>query len=114
MEEFYRLNPKRIERYQPFLMARLKADKDDDSERGWINGSYVARAIGAAMSKRNKYPNEPIKFYEPETNDEGEPLTDADRFNAFAAAFNAANAGRFKTQPSDRNTDINTDNTESL
>ena len=108
-DEFYRLNPKKMERYQPFLMARYKLQKDEDSERGWVNGAYVARAIGASFSRCGKYPNSPIAFYE--TNTVDDEFTDVERFKAFAAVFNKANEARFAKKSNEP--DTKSDNTES-
>jgi len=91
MDVFYRLNPRLLERYQPFMTATLKQRRENSSETGWTNGLYVAKAIGACMPKGKSYPSEPEKLWgnNEEINEEGEPFTDADRFGAFAMAFNA-------------------------
>ena len=95
MAEFYSLNPKKMERYLPFMSERLRQSKRDISEIGWTNGRYVAQAIGASMSKSGRYPNEPIDFYgvqmiEDEETGERHTCTDADRFWAFASNVNAS------------------------
>jgi hypothetical protein len=86
METFYRLNPKKMERYQPYLLEMLKKRRDDISESGWANGIYVGRAIAVAFSKGKKYPDEPMRFYQVEE----ERVPDAERFRTFAIAFNAS------------------------
>lgn len=124
LDEFYRLNPKKLERYQPFLMERLKKAKDQDSEVGWINGQYVARAVSAVLPKGKRYPETPIRFYGLPEDEEGNVITDADRFAAWATMFNKANEGKFKDKDADAsgesadadisvaNTDRNDTNTE--
>lgn len=87
MMEFYQLNPKKVQRYQPYMMEMLKQGKDDISENGWTNGLYVARAIGTCLSKNKKYPQTPLKLYQ---SAEDEVVSDAERFQAWAIAFNAS------------------------
>ena len=90
MREFYRLNPRLIERYQPFMMERKKFRQDTMSDVGWANGLYVGRAVSACFPKGKAYPSEPLKLYSSaEENETAAPITDADRFSGFAAAFNA-------------------------
>lgn len=114
LEEFYRMNPRKLERYQPFLLERFKRTKENDSELGWIGGQYVARAIGAVMPKGKRYPDEPIRFYGSQEDEDGNVITDADRFQAFAAMFNKANEGKFLKE-SDQDADITADqNTDSV
>ena len=89
MEVFYRLNPAKMMRYQPYMIEWLKQKKNDSTENGWVNGVYVGRSIASCFPKGKSYPSEPIDFWgirEPE--EDAEPLTDADRFGAFAAMFN--------------------------
>jgi len=107
------MNPRKLERYQPFLLERFKRTKENDSELGWIGGQYVARAIGAVMPKGKRYPDEPIRFYGPQEDEEGNVLTDADRFQAFATMFNKANEGRFLKSDQDTTTaDQNADSAD--
>ncbi len=93
MEEFYSLNPKLIMRYQPFLAKRREKLAEDAHFDGWVFGQYFASAISANFSKRHKYPNHP--FYSmnmegvEEESEEARPMTDAERFQAWAISFNA-------------------------
>lgn len=70
----------------------LKQNKYGSDETAWMHGAYVARAIGAVMSKNSKYPDNPLDFFGVRGNltDDGEAyaLTDADRFGMFVANFN--------------------------
>ena len=90
MEEFYHTNPKELERHLPFLIERYKSDANKLSEIGWTNGQYVAIAIGTSFSKGKRYPNEPYEVFDMtrEHTAEQQEFTDADRFWAFAQAFN--------------------------
>lgn len=90
LEVFYRLNPKKMLRYQPYMNEWIKVKHSDESTLGWINGIYVRDAIGSNFSKHYKYPGEPIAIFTDmiEHSEDEQPFTDADRFMAFAAAFN--------------------------
>lgn len=82
-----------MERYQPFFQEQLKQRREEMSDAGWTNGLYVGRAIGSCFSKGSKYPDEPLELWSAGENVEelSEPITDADRFAGFAAAFNRNN-----------------------
>lgn len=91
MEQFYRLNPKKLTRYQPFLNEKAKQTALDADSKAWRHGAYVQAAIGSCLSKNNKYPNQPRmmdQYSVDEENGEVYEVTDADRFWAFASAMN--------------------------
>ena len=90
LAEFRKLNPTIMTRYQRFFAEQEKQRIKDRSTEGWLYGSYNARAIGACFSKKMKYPKEPVDM----DNSETKKLTDAERFAAFAEAFNAGFAMR--------------------
>lgn len=70
-------------------MEQAKYRREGMSGEGWTNGLYVAMAIGSCFSKGTKYPDEPLKLWNDDAQDENsEAFTDADRFAGFAAAFN--------------------------
>lgn len=86
---FYKLNPAKMLRYLPFFTEQAKQKKRDVSEAGWTNGVYVGRAIAGCFPKGKKYPDEPLVLWNDGSTDENtEPITDAERFAGFAAAFN--------------------------
>lgn len=62
-----------------------------------MNGLYVSRAIGGALPKGKRYPDEPIRLYriqgEDDEEEEVKPMTDAERFAAFAMVFNKQKFG---------------------
>ena len=62
---------------------------EDIHVSGWVYGQYVASSIASNFSKRHKYPKEPYFLAHQHNEEEGVPMTDADRFAAWAAAFNA-------------------------
>lgn len=89
MQEFYSLNPARLERYQPFLQERLKQKGEDISNVGWVHGLYVSRAIGGALPKGKRYPDSPIRIYGNSDEEENvEKFDDVEYFKAIAMTFN--------------------------
>lgn len=59
---FWKLNPKSL---QPFFEAYKEKQEDELDKlnfQGWLNGVYIQRAIGSALSKKNKYFSEPINI----------------------------------------------------
>lgn len=107
IKEFYSLNPRLFERYKPFFAERFKQSKQDKDEEGWLSGQYVARAIAACFSgKSNSYPRKPSVYkigrgYSEAQDDDAEeveeieekPMSDAERFAAWAISFNKAKFG---------------------
>ena len=84
-ELFWTLNPKKL---QPFFEAeKIKQEQKykDINYTAWLNGMYVASAISACFSKNTKYPEKPY-----EAKKEEENWTHAERFGAWAIAFNNA------------------------
>lgn len=101
---FYKLNPKKMLRYQPYLSEWLKQSKHEENETGWVNGIYVAKAVSAAVfPKQAKYPEEVINLFgssqSGSSDEEAYVLTDADRFAGFAIQFNKSNESRFNRKP---------------
>ena len=89
MSVFYKLNPRKMERYLPYIKEAETQRHNESTTNAWMYGMYNARAIGACLSKNSRYPDKPEGLVE--RNDEGEPayqITDADRFAGFAAQFN--------------------------
>lgn len=86
---FFKLNPKTLRRWQPYLNEALSYNERELSKTGWVHGKYVSMAIGASFSKKVKYPSEPYGYREDTTPDEEKHIfTDADRFFVFATEFN--------------------------
>ena len=100
---FYKLNPKKMLRYQPYLSEWLKQSKHEENETGWVNGIYVTKAVAAVLAKQAKYPEEVIDLFgsgqSRSSEEEAYVLTDADRFAGFAIQFNKSNESRFNTKP---------------
>ena len=84
-ETFGKLNPRRI---KPFHKA-FKAKKDEEiatmNYDAWLHGLYFSHSINANFGKNGKYPEKPIELG---SKKESNPLSDSERFGAWAIAFN--------------------------
>ena len=84
---FWNLNPKTI---KPFKKAYEQSERKEVymmRYQSWLSGIYVMSAISSCFGKgRQKYPKMPQFEEESEDN----KLSDAERFEAFAIAFNHA------------------------
>lgn len=89
-EQFYRLNPKLLKRWQPYFNEAMLQSEKDLSKAGWVNGYYVRSAVASSFSKKAKYPEEPIfqGYVRGDNNEEAHKLNDAERFMIFATQFN--------------------------
>lgn len=70
-------------------------------EKSWLDGIYVAHAIGATFSKNGKYPKHP-EIIKSKDNGSGngtqQGTSDADIFAAFAMKFNADHFAKRKSR----------------
>lgn len=96
MMQFYQMNPRMIERYQPYMNEWLEQHMGEYSTAGWANGLYVARVIGSLGKGGESYPESPLDLIDHGSDEEEETytFTDADKFGAWAAAFNKQFEGR--------------------
>lgn len=81
---FWTLNPKTI---KPFRLSYEHVIRDRAKEMDyqcWLTGRYVAEAISSCFSKKHKYPSEPYTT----EHEEVKPLSDAERFEAYAISYN--------------------------
>ena len=83
-----------MQRYQRFFAEQEKQIIRDRSALGWAVGIYSAKAVGGSFSRKVKYPDKPLTLVADDI--EGKPMTDAERFAAWAEAFNAGMRGRKK------------------
>lgn len=100
MDEFWKSTPKKLERYNIFFLKRKKEREKELLKIGWINGMYVLQAIGSSFGK-TKYPKDPFEQERKnaeceESEEETQPMTDADFFAAYAIAFNKKEFGEIK------------------
>lgn len=49
-----------IEEKTEELKSKLKRENDMVDYVAWLHGAYVARAVGSVLSKKGKYPKEPL------------------------------------------------------
>lgn len=85
-----------MQRYQRFFAEQEKQIIRDRSALGWVAGIYSARAVGGSLSRKVKYPDKPLTLVADDI--KGKPMTDAERFAAWAEAFNAGMRGRKKEE----------------
>lgn len=85
-----------MQRYQRFFAEQEKQIIRDRSALGWAVGIYSAKAVGGSFSRKVKYPDKPLTLVADDI--EGKPMTDAERFAAWAEAFNAGMRGRKKEE----------------
>lgn len=89
MSVFYKLNPRKLERYLPYMHEAEVQHHNEDITGAWLYGMYNAHAIGACFSKGSRYPDKPDGLIDRHSSDEpAYEFTDADRFAGFASAYN--------------------------
>lgn len=90
MSIFWSLNPKRLEPWQRHYEYSEQLRRDEQDYVAWLSGQYVHAAICAAFEgKKSPYPTEPSSVaHRREEQAEANQIA-ADRFAAFAMAFNA-------------------------
>lgn len=59
--EFWRLTPAAISAIEKAYVDGLKEKRDYEEQMIWLSGQYNMLAIGASMSKKIKYPNNPVQ-----------------------------------------------------
>jgi len=88
-ETFLILNPRTIKPFVKAFNDKKEEERATINYTAWLNGIYVSKAISACFSKNCKYPDKPIDLgIKKET--EEKPLSHAERFGAWAIAFNNA------------------------
>lgn len=88
------MTPKMFTRQLPYYEKQLEMKRRSEQELAWINGIYVARAVGACF--KGKYPDKPLDFYNVNNNtfldvdqeEETKKPKDVVDFEAWAIAFN--------------------------
>ena len=97
---FWHLNPKKLEPFRKKKELETKQLYDDLDFLAWRIGHYNSHAMGLWWGKHGRYPEEPLS--RAKTDDrvpppgKGKPMTDADKFAAFAVAHRKAIAERKK------------------
>lgn len=96
---FWKMTPKMFMRQLPFYEKQLEVSRRAEQNLAWIQGIYVARAVGACF--KGKYPEKPIDFYNLDNNDftkdeekdKPKRAKDVEAFEAWAIAFNKEKFG---------------------
>lgn len=90
MSIFWDLNPKRLEPWQRNYEFTEQLRRDEQDYMAWLSGQYVLAAIGSAIDgKKSPYPSEPFTIAQRREEQAKETQIAADKFAAFAMAFNA-------------------------
>lgn len=82
-DTFWNLNPKIMGIYQDAYIKKLEEQRELINYTAWIQGQYNLASIGAAMSKKVKYPQKPFGFKEKSNGLSGE-----ERFILWIDEFN--------------------------
>lgn len=82
---FWTLNPRKLEPFYEAEKIKQEENYKQINYTAWLNGIYVAEAISTCFTKNKKYPESPH-----EAKKEEENWTHAERFGAWATAFNNA------------------------
>lgn len=86
---FWHLNPRRLEPWQRHFEFQEQLRRDEEDYIAWLNGQYVLAAVAAAFGgKKYQYPTEPFTLTQRRDEEEDARQIAADRFAAFAMAFN--------------------------
>ncbi|MEZ3487319.1 MAG: hypothetical protein K1W22_12225 [Lachnospiraceae bacterium] len=82
-ETFWNINPRIINIYQEEYRRRIEEQQKLMDYEAWLRGQYQMASIGAALSKKCKYPALPFSMQEEEKglSDEEQFLLWADKFN---------------------------------
>jgi len=94
---FFTLNPNTLRPFEEAYKIKCREDADAMNYSSWLIGRYVCASISACFGRGRKYPEEPFKRRD-EEDENGYVLTDADRFKAFALAYNAQKQKKIQHQ----------------
>ena len=59
-QQYMHLTPRDVEMFLDEKMKQEKDAADHINYTAWLNGLYVLRAVAAVMSKKSKYPKQPL------------------------------------------------------
>lgn len=82
-ETFWNLNPRIMNIYQESYKKSLEEKQKVIDYEAWLHGQYQMASIGAAFSKKCKYPDRPMSM---KTKEKG--LDEEDKFLLWVDAFN--------------------------
>jgi hypothetical protein len=81
---FWLLNPKKVKVFTKVFIEKKEEERALINYTSWLTGLYISHSIGACFSKNAKYPDKPFDL----TAKEQDSKDDAERFGAWAIAFN--------------------------
>lgn len=73
--DFWGMTLKHLEIHQEVYSENMEAQELIRDQQAWLNGQYVMMAIGAALDKKNRYPNEPMLMKKHSETDEPQDNT---------------------------------------
>lgn len=100
MDDFWRMNPNKLERNLPYYAEQQKRSSQTKQEDAWLFGQYVMMAVGACLAGSSKcpYPDAPPDLYK--TDSDEEKIVDASiRFRASIMEDNKRRYGVASLQP---------------
>lgn len=82
-----------MQMYQDARVRELEEQSKLMDYSAWLNGVYVARAVGSCLSNKVKYPFNPISLQQ-----QTEELSETERFKLWIAEYNS----RFEEKPNNQ------------
>lgn len=82
-ETFWDLNPRIMNIYQESYKKSLEEKQKVIDYEAWLHGQYQIASIGAALSKKCKYPDKPVSMKQEEKS-----LSDEEQFLLWVDEFN--------------------------
>lgn len=82
-ETFWDINPRIINIYQEDYRRKIEERQKLMDYEAWLRGQYQMASIGAALSKKCKYPKQPFSMQEEEKG-----LSEEDKFLLWVDEFN--------------------------
>ncbi|MEY8509696.1 hypothetical protein AALA78_15935 [Lachnospiraceae bacterium 42-17] len=83
-ETFWNLNPRIMDIYQEAYKKSLEEKYKVMDYKAWLHGQYQVASIGAALSRKCKYPAQPLGMAE-----EKKGLSEEEKFLLWAKEFNS-------------------------
>ena len=100
MDDFWRMNPNKLERNLPYYAEQQKRSLQTKQEDAWLFGQYVMMAVGTCLAGSSKcpYPDAPPDLYK--TDSDEEKIVDASiRFRASIMEDNKRRYGVASLKP---------------
>ena len=82
---FWKLNPRKLKPFRKAEEMKIEASQARLNLTAWISGIYIQHAIASCFGKNNKYPKEPIDFFQKK--EKLTPEQEAANFAAYVEQF---------------------------